>query len=104
MNLQKQKKRYLKFNHQTKIERLKDRIGLTYPILLAQFGSVDKVEAQQKLPMLNHILSFPTTIFIDKKGGVRKIHTGFNGPATGNKYVEFKKNFNEIVAELLNEK
>ena len=86
------------------IERLKDRIGLTYPILLAQFGSVDKVEAQQKLPMLNHILSFPTTIFIDKKGGVRKIHTGFNGPATGNKYVEFKKNFNEIVAELLNEK
>ena len=70
------------------INRLIDRIELSYPILLAQFGSVDKVEAQQKLPMLNHILSYPTTIFIDKKGAVRKIHTGFNGPATGNKYVD----------------
>ncbi|WP_339653769.1 TlpA disulfide reductase family protein [uncultured Maribacter sp.] len=86
------------------IERLKDRIGLTYPILLAQFGSVDKVEAQQKLPMLNHVLSFPTTIFIDKKGKVRKIHTGFNGPATGDKFIEFKKNFNQLVTDLLNEK
>lgn len=86
------------------IERLKDRTGLSYPILLAQFGSVDKVEAQQKLPMLNHILSYPTTIFIDKKGEVRKIHTGFNGPATGDKFVEFKKNFNQVVTELLNEK
>ena len=86
------------------IERLKDRIGLSYPILLAQFGSVDKVEAQQKLPMLNHVLSFPTTIFIDKKGAVRKIHTGFNGPATGNKFIEFRKDFNQIVTELLNEK
>ena len=86
------------------IKRLIDRIELSYPILLAQFGSVDKLEAQQKLPMLNHILSYPTTIFIDKKGTVRKIHTGFNGPATGNKYVEFKKNFNEIVTDLLNEK
>ena len=86
------------------IERLKDRIGLSYPILLAQFGSVDKVEAQQKLPMLNHVLSFPTTIFIDKKGTVRKIHTGFNGPATGDKFIEFRKDFNQIVTELLNEK
>ncbi|MEH6747010.1 MAG: TlpA disulfide reductase family protein [Maribacter arcticus] len=86
------------------IERLKDRTGLSYPILLAQFGSVDKVEAQQKLPMLNHILSYPTTIFIDKKGEVRKIHTGFNGPATGDEFVEFKKNFNQVVTELLNEK
>ena len=86
------------------IERLKDRIGLSYPILLAQFGSVDKVEAQQKLPMLNHVLSFPTTIFIDKKGAVRKIHTGFNGPATGDKFIEFKKDFNQIVTQLLNEK
>lgn len=86
------------------IERLKDRIGLSYPILLAQFGSVDKVEAQQKLPMLNHVLSFPTTIFIDKKGAVRKIHTGFNGPATGDKFIEFRKDFNQIVTELLNEK
>ncbi|WP_339837454.1 TlpA disulfide reductase family protein [uncultured Maribacter sp.] len=85
------------------IERLKERIGLPYPIVLAQFGSVDKVEAQQKLPMLSNILSFPTTIFIDKKGVVRKIHTGFNGPATGDKFVEFKKDFDVLVTQLINE-
>ena len=53
--------------------------------------------------MLNHVLSYPTSIFIDKKGKVRKIHTGFNGPATGDKYTEFTKNFEEFINELLKE-
>ncbi|PIA81983.1 redoxin [Gaetbulibacter sp. 4G1] len=85
------------------INRLKEKIDIEYPILLAQYGSSSKVKAQEKLPMLNHVLSYPTTIFIDKMGVVRKIHTGFNGPATGDKYVEFKTNFEEFVDELLNE-
>ncbi len=85
------------------IKRLKDRIGVTYPFLLAQYGTSDKGEAQKKLPMLNHVLSYPTTIFIDKKGEVRKIHTGFNGPATGEKYEKFKKEFDNFVKELLAE-
>ena len=82
------------------IKRMKDRIGVEYPVLLAQFGSSDKEKAQQKLPMLNHVLSYPTSIFIDKKGNVRKIHTGFNGPATGEKFIEFKKEFEAFVKEL----
>jgi hypothetical protein len=53
--------------------------------------------------MLNHVWSYPTTIFIDKKGQVRKIHTGFNGPATGQKYVNFKKDFEDFVNQLLKE-
>lgn len=85
------------------ITRLKDRIGIDYPILLAQYGSSDKALAQEKLPMLNHVLSYPTTIFIDKKGEVRKIHTGFNGPATGGKFTEFQKEFDTFVRELLDE-
>ncbi|WP_366512766.1 hypothetical protein [Kordia sp.] len=43
---------------------------IPYPILLAQFGTSNKQKAQEKLPMLNHVLSYPTTIFIDKKGKV----------------------------------
>jgi thiol-disulfide isomerase/thioredoxin len=85
------------------LERLKHSIGIEYPILLAQFGTVNKAEAQKKLPMLNRVLSYPTTIFIDKKGKVRKIHTGFNGPATGEKYTEFIKEFEEFVDGLLKE-
>ncbi len=87
----------------SRIDRLKHKIGIKYPVLLAQYGGADKTKAQEKLPMLNHVLSYPTSIFIDKKGRVRKIHTGFNGPATGEKYTEFKKEFESFVAELLNE-
>ena len=87
-----------------RIKRLKDKIGITYPVVLAQFGNVaDKKLAAKKLPMLNHIISYPTTIFMDKKGEVRKIHTGFNGPATGQKYIDFKKEFEKFVSQLLKE-
>lgn len=87
-----------------RMKRLKDRIGIEYPLLLADFGNIaDKAMAQSKLPMLNHILSYPTTIFLDKKGTVRKIHTGFNGPATGKKYDEFKIEFNQFMNLLINE-
>ena len=85
------------------IKRLQNRIGIEYPILLAQTGTTSKKKAQEKLPMLNHVLSYPTTVFVDKKGKVRKIHTGFNGPATGEKFVEFKEEFVEFVGELLEE-
>lgn len=85
------------------IKRLQKRLNIPYPILLAQFGTSDKKKAQEKLPMLNHVLSYPTSIFIDKKGKVRRIHTGFNGPATGSKYIAFKKDFEAFVSELLEE-
>lgn len=85
------------------IARMTEKVGIEYPILLAQYGTEDKVKAQEKLPMLNHVLSYPTTIFIDKKGVVRKIHTGFNGPATGEKYIDFQKEFESFVRALLKE-
>lgn len=85
------------------IRRLRERVGVEYPILLAQVGTSSKTKANEKLPMLNHVLSYPTTIYIDKKGEVRKIHTGFNGPATGEKHEEFKKEFDATLSELLQE-
>ncbi|MET6990398.1 TlpA disulfide reductase family protein [Sediminicola arcticus] len=85
------------------INRLKERIGISYPVLLAQYGSSDKDLAQEKLPMLNHILSYPTTIFLDKTGAVRKISTGFNGPATGEKYDQFDADFRVFIGGLLKE-
>jgi thiol-disulfide isomerase/thioredoxin len=85
------------------IRRLKDRVGINYPVLLAQFGGTDKEEAGRKLPMLNQLLSYPTTVFIDKRGQVRRIHTGFNGPATGEKYDEFRKEFDSLVQKLRSE-
>lgn len=85
------------------IKRLQKKVGVPYPILLAQYGTSNKQKAQEKLPMLNHVLSYPTTVFIDKKGTVRKIHTGFNGPATGDKYTTFVNDFKGFVEKLVSE-
>ena len=79
------------------IQKLKKQLGINYPILLAQYGSSDKSKALEKFPMLNKIISYPTTIFLDKNKDVIKIHTGFNGPATGEKYTEFINEFNSTI-------
>ncbi|MGX1929075.1 peroxiredoxin family protein [Flagellimonas sp. 2504JD4-2] len=82
------------------INRLVKREGLNYPVLLAQYETSNKKKANEKLPMLNHVLSYPTTIYIDKTGEVKKIHTGFNGPATGERYTNFTKEFDQTIREL----
>jgi len=85
----------------TRISKFVKRFDIAYDILFA--GLADKSQASEKLPALNRVLSFPTTILIDRKGNVRKIHTGFSGPATGEYYQEFIRHFNEDVTTLLNE-
>jgi peroxiredoxin len=89
-------------NKQTNIkslERLRDHFGVPYEILIA--GKASKKEAAQKLPMLNHVLSFPTSIFIGRNGEVRKVHTGFSGPGTGEYYQEFVEETDRLVTQLL---
>ena len=84
------------------LENLKNRLNIGYEILFA--GQSGKDNASKALPQLNGIASFPTTIFIDKKGNVRKVHSGFNGPATGKFYDEFKTEFNGLIDQLIAEK
>lgn len=91
------------FNYaKSRIENMKKRLNATYDFLIA--GTSKPGDAEKSLPMLNHIMSFPTTIFIDKEGTVRKIHTGFNGPATGEYYDQFVNEFNQFMDTLINEK
>lgn len=85
------------------VNRLIKAVDVPYPILIAQYGTGDKGKANDKLPMLNHVLSYPTTIFIDKKGVVRKIHTGFNGKATGESYTQFVTEFESFLELLTSE-
>jgi hypothetical protein len=54
-------------------------------------------------PMLDHVYAFPTTIFIDRKGMVRKIHTGFSGPATEYHYTQFVEEVKATLDQLLSE-
>ena len=78
-----------------------EQLGVTYDILFA--GRAGDETVAKVLPELTRLMSYPTTIFIDKKGIVRKIHTGFSGPATGKFYEEFKAGFNRMVNELIEE-
>ncbi len=79
-----------------KIGRFIERFHIDYPVLLA--GKIE--EASEKLPQLNKVMSFPTSIIVDKKGVVRKIHTGFTGPSTGAYYEDYVKEFSELVEKL----
>lgn len=83
------------------LSSLKARLEIPYEILFA--GQSGSANASRALPALNGISAFPTTIFIDKKGNVRKVHTGFSGPATGKFHEEFKVEFNALINELLSE-
>src|SRR5271156_4884523 len=76
-------------------QRFRQHYGIEYTTLVA--GISDKDDAAKKLPSLQSFVAFPTTIFIDRKGQVRKIHPGFSGPATGEHYTQF---VDEVKAEL----
>ncbi|WP_082780429.1 TlpA disulfide reductase family protein [Rufibacter sp. DG15C] len=85
-----------------RISKMKDRFDVDYTLLVA--GTKDKELVAKSLPALSKVVSFPTTIFIDKKGKVRRIHTGFSGPGTGKYYEDFVKEFNTTIDELVAEK
>lgn len=79
--------------------RLKEHTGAEYDFLIG--GKPKKENIAEKLPMLNHIMSYPTTVIIDKKGEVRKIHTGFSGPGTGKHYDVFVSEFKLLIENML---
>jgi thiol-disulfide isomerase/thioredoxin len=81
------------------ISKMKKDLNIEYPIVFG--GSSKKSESSKTLPMLNQILSYPTTIFIDKKGNIKKIETGFSGPGTGTIYDEYKRKTTEFIETLL---
>jgi thiol-disulfide isomerase/thioredoxin len=81
--------------------RFRTRYGIDYATLIA--GISDKDDAASKLPQLNGVFAFPTTIFIDRRGQVRKLHTGFSGPATGRHYDTLTADFRGTIEQLLAE-
>ena len=81
---------------------MKSKYDVKYDFVIA--GTSSTKSASESLPMLSKVNSFPTTIFIDKKGVVRRIHSGFSGPATGKYYEEFIDEFNTFMNKLLEEK
>lgn len=82
-----------------KINLLKTRLNLHHTFLVG--GQANKSLASEQFSMLNAVVSFPTAIFINKKGEVEKVHTGFNGPGTGQVYLDYKVETEKFIQELL---
>jgi thiol-disulfide isomerase/thioredoxin len=72
---------------------------INYPILLA--GKTAEETPEKVLPWIKKFESFPTTIFLNKKHEVVKIHSGFTGPGTGEYFEKFKSEFNQTIQGLL---
>jgi thiol-disulfide isomerase/thioredoxin len=79
----------------------KRKMGIPFDLVYA--GRNDKDEAEKVFPALSRVMAFPTMIILDRRNVVRRIHTGFDGPATS-KYGEFKQDFETLIEELRTEK
>ena len=83
------------------VRQFRTKFAIEYDTLVA--GISDKTEAGNTLPALSAVLAYPTTIFIDRDGRVRKIHTGFSGPGTGVHYTRLQEEFTDLVTTMLAE-
>ncbi len=72
---------------------------IDWPVLYV--GRADKKKTAEALPDLDTFLSYPTTLFIDRQGKVRKILTGFTGPGTGEYHERMCSKFRGIIEEML---
>ena len=83
------------------LARLKKKFDLNFTFLVG--GPASKNKASQDFNMLNAIISFPTSIFIGRDGKVKRIHTGFMGPGTGNYYNEYMKRTEFLIERLISQ-
>jgi peroxiredoxin len=81
--------------------RFREKFGIEYATLIA--GTSDRDDAAKALPQLNGVFAYPTTIWVDRAGRVRKIHAGFAGPATGWHHDELVTEFTAFTRGLLAE-
>lgn len=79
--------------------RVKNRFNITYPLLYA--GTTGKENIARVFPELKNFSGYPTTIYLDREGRVVKVHTGFNGPATGSDYEQYQSEFYSTMEKLL---
>jgi thiol-disulfide isomerase/thioredoxin len=86
-------------NNAARIASYKKDAKANYTFLFA--GKASKSFTSESLPQLSKIISYPTSIFIDRLGNVVKIHTGFYGPSTGDKYEDFKQETEALITSLL---
>ncbi len=83
----------------SRLKRFAKDLQVNYPVYLA--GTSSKEAAAAYFPMLNGIMSFPTSILVDEQGKIIAIHTGLSGPATGAAYTELVNKYKQEIENAL---
>jgi len=83
------------------VRKYAERHGIEFPLLLA--GTSDKTEAAEILGFLDRVVAYPTTVFIGRDGHVRRIHSGFAGPGTGEHHERLIRELEGLIESLLDE-
>jgi thiol-disulfide isomerase/thioredoxin len=81
------------------VQRFKERYGIEYPVLIA--GTTGTAPTSPAMTQLDGWQGYPTTLFLNRAHKVVKIHSGFDGPATGEHYKKLKQEMEETVQKLL---
>ena len=58
-------------------------------------------EMWEKVPQLNHLDTWPATVFIGRDGKVAAVHSGFASPASGEFHDQLKQEFTARIEKLL---
>jgi len=85
------------------LKKFQQRFNVQYPMLITGVTVADSLRTEKTLPELTPIKFFPSSVVLDKQGRVRKLDTGFNGPGTGEHYLEYKREFEDTINRLLRE-
>jgi thiol-disulfide isomerase/thioredoxin len=83
------------------LDKFRERHGIEYPLLLA--GKANKAATALALGLTDHVLSYPTTLFVDRNGQIRSIHSGFSGPAAATEHAQLRSEFEAQIEALLDE-
>jgi thiol-disulfide isomerase/thioredoxin len=86
---------------QKSLRKFQQLLNVKYPMLITGVSVADSLRTEKTLPQITPIKGFPTTIFLDRKGNVREIHSSFYGPGSGKHYEKFKQEFYSTVERLL---
>jgi thiol-disulfide isomerase/thioredoxin len=73
--------------------------GVAYTMLLA--GVPDQLN--EKVPQVENLNAFPTTVFVGRDGKIRAVRTGFASRASGQFHANAKEAITSIVERLLAE-
>lgn len=84
----------------TEAGKLAEVAGIEYDILITAHTPA---KVRDALPELENFKAFPTTVIVDKKGSVRRIHSGFSGPGTGVHFIKYREEFMRFMEELIAE-